>query len=359
MLTTLPIFPLCETFANEVIASVQTTFPALEAQAFNADAHSPITIGARNPLNGDCWTVIGTIGPTQRNPANIEILIGDDPRGNPVARFTGPIKKAPDSATVCRAFVEYVKRERAKQEKEIAARQAINASQEAATKLTKQAKRAGMPIEGDTPHITISGRSGAYYERDEPAPRRRCHHAQPAHRHRHPRTGRADPQAVAAARQVPGCNGTHQEAGQQLPRCRHPRQLTCNHRLQAYSTLSTPRKERFYEPGLSALSQRAPRRARLALALKERGWEIFGYTEGDPNATDEVNLAHWHGYAKHPDYPDVIVVCGITDSNEQIYRRLDWAGQVQGPTGPTAGTTTSSLKASTRRWAAAPAGPAI
>lgn len=165
MLTTLPIFPLCETFANEVIASVQTTFPALEAQAFNADAHSPITIGARNPLNGDCWTVIGTIGPTQRNPANIEILIGDDPRGNPVARFTGPIKKAPDSATVSRAFVEYVKRERAKQERDIAARQAINASQEAAAKLTKQAKRAGVPVEGDTPHITISGRNGAYYER--------------------------------------------------------------------------------------------------------------------------------------------------------------------------------------------------
>ena len=75
-----------------------------------------------------------------------------------------------------------------------------------------------------------------------------------------------------------------------------------------------------YQPYLNA--HRA--RARLALALKERGWEIFGYTEGDPNATDEVNLAHWHGYAKHPDYPDVIVVCGITDNNEQIYRRLDW-----------------------------------
>ena len=76
-----------------------------------------------------------------------------------------------------------------------------------------------------------------------------------------------------------------------------------------------------YQPYLNA--HRA--RARLALALKERGWEIFGYTEGDPNATDEVNLAHWHGYAKHPDYPDVIVVCGISDSNEQTYRRLDWA----------------------------------
>jgi hypothetical protein len=165
MLTTLPTYPLCESYSNEVIASVQSAFPALEAQAFNADVHSPITIGARNPLNGDCWTIIGTIGPTPRNPANIEILIGDDPRGNPVARFAGPIKKAPDSPTVCRAFVEYVKRERAKQEKEIAARQAVNASQETASKLTKQAKRVGIPIEGDTPHITISGRSGAYYER--------------------------------------------------------------------------------------------------------------------------------------------------------------------------------------------------
>ena len=75
-----------------------------------------------------------------------------------------------------------------------------------------------------------------------------------------------------------------------------------------------------YQPYLNA--HRA--RARLALALKERGWEIFGYTEGDPDARDQVNLAHWHGYAKHPDYPDVIVVCGINDSNEQVYRRLDW-----------------------------------
>ena len=75
-----------------------------------------------------------------------------------------------------------------------------------------------------------------------------------------------------------------------------------------------------YSPYLNA--HRA--RARLALALKERGWEIFGYTEGDPNATDEINLAHWRGYAKHPDYPDVIVVCGLTDSNEHIYRGLDW-----------------------------------
>ena len=75
-----------------------------------------------------------------------------------------------------------------------------------------------------------------------------------------------------------------------------------------------------YEPYLN--SHRA--RARLALALRERGWEIFGYTDGDPDATQEINVAHWHGYAKHPDYPDVIVVCGITDSNEQIYRNLDW-----------------------------------
>ena len=110
MLTTLPTYPLCESYSNDVIASVQSAFPALEAQAFNADVHSPITIEARNPLNGDCWTIIGTVGPTPRNPANIEILIGDDPRGNPVARFAGPAKKAPDSPTVCRTFVEYVKR---------------------------------------------------------------------------------------------------------------------------------------------------------------------------------------------------------------------------------------------------------
>ena len=75
-----------------------------------------------------------------------------------------------------------------------------------------------------------------------------------------------------------------------------------------------------YEPYLN--SHRA--HARLALALKERGWEIFGYTDGDPDAKQEINVAHWHGYAKHPDYPDVIVVCGITDSNEQVYRSLDW-----------------------------------
>ena len=54
------------------------------------------------------------------------------------------------------------------------------------------------------------------------------------------------------------------------------------------------------------------------------GREIFGYTDGDPDAKQEINVAHWHGYAKHPDYPDVIVVCGITDSNEQVYRNLDW-----------------------------------
>ena len=137
MLTTLPTYPLCEAYSNDVIASIQSAYPALEARATNPDIHSPITIEARNPLNGDCWTTIGAVGPVPRNPANIEILIGDNPRENPVARFAGPAKKAPDSPTVCRTFVEYVRRQRAKQEKEIARKQAFNASQEAASNLQK------------------------------------------------------------------------------------------------------------------------------------------------------------------------------------------------------------------------------
>ena len=32
----------------------------------------------------------------------------------------------------------------------------------------------------------------------------------------------------------------------------------------------------------------------------------------------------WHGYAKHPDYPDVIVVCGIDRRNEPVYRSVEW-----------------------------------
>ena len=64
--------------------------------------------------------------------------------------------------------------------------------------------------------------------------------------------------------------------------------------------------------------------ARLAAALKALGWQVFGETEGDPNAAEMINLALWHGYATHPDFPGIVVVCGIDDRNETEYRQPDW-----------------------------------
>ena len=40
-----------------------------------------------------------------------------------------------------------------------------------------------------------------------------------------------------------------------------------------------------------------------------------------------VNLAQWHGYAKHPDLPGIVIVCGIDRSNEPIYRNPDWTAK--------------------------------
>lgn len=77
-------------------------------------------------------------------------------------------------------------------------------------------------------------------------------------------------------------------------------------------------------PAYAPYLNRDRAQARLATALRATGWQIFGYTDGDPDATDEVNLAMWHGYAKHPDYPDVIVVCGIDLRNEPVYRSPAW-----------------------------------
>ena len=75
MLTTIPTYDACEALANAAVASIQQAFPALEARFNNSITEGPLVIQARNPLNGDCWAVIGTVGPTPRNPANIEVLI--------------------------------------------------------------------------------------------------------------------------------------------------------------------------------------------------------------------------------------------------------------------------------------------
>lgn len=163
MLTSLPTYDACEALANAAVASIQQAFPALEARFNNSITEGPLVIQARNPLNGDCWAIIGTVGPTVRNPANIEVLIGGDPFGNPAARFTGNAKKMPDSATVCRTVIEYVTRERTKQEKQIVAQQAFNASNDAAKQLTQRLKKAGLPVEGDTPHLIVAGRHESSY----------------------------------------------------------------------------------------------------------------------------------------------------------------------------------------------------
>jgi len=67
--------------------------------------------------------------------------------------------------------------------------------------------------------------------------------------------------------------------------------------------------------------------ARLANALREKGWMIYGYTEGDTEATDMVNVAQWHGYAEHPDLPGIVIVCGLDLKNEPIYRNPDWTAK--------------------------------
>jgi hypothetical protein len=64
--------------------------------------------------------------------------------------------------------------------------------------------------------------------------------------------------------------------------------------------------------------------ARLAVALKELGWQVHGETAGDPDAKDLINLALWHGYASHPDFPGIIVVCGIDDKKKTEYVQPGW-----------------------------------
>lgn len=64
--------------------------------------------------------------------------------------------------------------------------------------------------------------------------------------------------------------------------------------------------------------------ARLAIALQKRGWTIHGFTEGETETDEIVNIAQWHGYAEHPDFPNIVVVCGIDDKNKSEYLRPDW-----------------------------------
>ena len=64
--------------------------------------------------------------------------------------------------------------------------------------------------------------------------------------------------------------------------------------------------------------------ARLAVALQKRGWAIHGFTEGETETDEIVNIAQWHGYAEHPDFPNIVVVCGIDDKNKSEYLRPDW-----------------------------------
>lgn len=174
MLTTLPNYDACETLAKEMIAALQKEFPALEARFTNEDVASALDIEARNPLNGECWVHIGSVGPNPRNPANTEVLLGDNSRlAQPVARFAGNPKKQIDSAVVCRTLVEYIKQVRSQQEREIRHQQTVNASKEAAEKLTRQLKKAGLPTTDDerAPRLGIGERPSPsnYYYRHIPA----------------------------------------------------------------------------------------------------------------------------------------------------------------------------------------------
>ena len=168
MLTTIPTYDACETLANEVVASIQNAFPVLEARFTNEITTGPLVVEARNPLNGDCWAAIGTIGPAPRNATNIEVLIGSEAYA-PAAKFVGNAKKLPDSIAVCRTMVEYVTKERARQTKLITAQQALNASKEAAKQLQQQLRKAGLPIEGGAPHLSVAAhRENGYGLRDVP-----------------------------------------------------------------------------------------------------------------------------------------------------------------------------------------------
>ncbi|MFN8467299.1 MAG: hypothetical protein U0X20_17205 [Caldilineaceae bacterium] len=64
--------------------------------------------------------------------------------------------------------------------------------------------------------------------------------------------------------------------------------------------------------------------ARLAVALQKLGWTIHGFTEGETETDEVVNIAQWHGYAEHPDFPNIVVVCGIDDRNKTEYMRAEW-----------------------------------
>jgi hypothetical protein len=167
MLTTIPTYDVCATLAAEMVASIQKAFPALEARYTNDVTPGPLVIEARNPLNGDCWAALGTVGPTPRNAANIEVLIGSSVA--PAAKFTGNAKAPPDSTGACRTMLEYVTKERARQAKQIAAQQALNASLDAAKRLRLQLKKAGLPLEGNTPHLLVKAhRETGYGYRDVP-----------------------------------------------------------------------------------------------------------------------------------------------------------------------------------------------
>jgi hypothetical protein len=64
--------------------------------------------------------------------------------------------------------------------------------------------------------------------------------------------------------------------------------------------------------------------ARLAQELMRRGWQVFGYTQGNTESDDMLNMAHWHGYATHPAFPGYTVVCGVSTTNATEYLQPNW-----------------------------------
>lgn len=132
MFTTLPIYDHCTAIAAELTAAIQAGHPNLEARQNNDSPTGPILIEVRNPLNGDCWTTVGSVGTRGNNENTIDIGIGMEV-GEPLTRISGTVKKRPDTAAAGRAFVEFLTAVKKRQEVEINEKRWIKAGETAAT----------------------------------------------------------------------------------------------------------------------------------------------------------------------------------------------------------------------------------
>lgn len=108
MLQAAPIYDTCSTIADQLAATVKTTYPVLEVEVANHTAAGPLVVQARHPKQPK-WTLLASVGLRPRSTASIEVNIGiDEDPIRPSAQVRGNLKTPPDAAAACTMLTQYI-----------------------------------------------------------------------------------------------------------------------------------------------------------------------------------------------------------------------------------------------------------